>query len=444
MKPFAKFAIFFSVVAAQGPQAEAQLTFSGNELPAVTDTPAASTGLSAVYTLSGTGGVTASYTAASPAAAVNWYRFSNLGGGYAEAVGSQRDGAVSTVVLGAADMGYIIEEDGRRTCVWVVNYANHPCTLGALNLSPEQDCSTANLLFSGSADRIVYYSVNGSAQTLSRGLTVEYANLVYDTEKQQYDQEYQTRTYDYLGSELHIPAPLCDTEFLLTGDRFQLAWHRARTIESPAYRARAVEARTWATQARREIDNEQRPADTSSGALGGSAPVEITFEAVVTDAAVYREWQYATDPEFEEIDMRVGELTSTHIFTEYGTVYVRFVCGDDSGSCDWTSETYTVNIGESKLECPNAFSPGSSEGVNDEWKVSYKSIVKFDCHIFNRWGNEVAHLTDPSQGWDGRYNGKLVKSGVFYYVITAEGADGKRYKLAGDINVIRMTRTATP
>ncbi len=95
-----------------------------------------------------------------------------------------------------------------------------------------------------------------------------------------------------------------------------------------------------------------------------------------------------------------------------------------------------MNIGESKLECPNAFSPGASEGSNDEWKVSYKSIVSFDCHIFNRWGIEVAHLTDPSQGWDGRHNGKLVKSGVFYYVIQAEGADGKQYKLSGDINII--------
>lgn len=424
--------------------AAAQLSFSGNALPAITDTPPASTGLAAVYTLSDANGVMATYTASSPAATVNWYRFSNLGGGYAEPVASQRDGAMSSIRLGSSDMGYIVEEGERRTCVWIVNYANHPCSLGSLSIAPEQDCSMAALTFSGAADRIVYYSVNGSAQTLSRGITVEFANLVYDADKQVYRQEYQTKTFDYLTSELHIPAPLCDTEFLLSGDRFQIAWNRGRTIESPTYRTMAVEAVTSATQTLREIDNEQRPADTSSGTLGGSAPVEITFEAVVTDAAIYREWQYAFDPAFEEIDIRVPELTSTHVFTEYGTVYVRFVCGDDSGSCSWTSETYTVNIGESKLECPNAFSPGSSEGVNDEWKVSYKSIVKFDCHIFNRWGNEVAHLTDPSQGWDGRYNGKLIKSGVYNYVIQAEGADGKHYKLSGDINIIHMTRSSTP
>ena len=50
----------------------------------------------------------------------------------------------------------------------------------------------------------------------------------------------------------------------------------------------------------------------------------------------------------------------------------------------------------------------------------------------------MAHLTDPSQGWDGRYNGKLVKSGVFFYVIKAEGADGKSYNLSGDINILHL------
>lgn len=105
-------------------------------------------------------------------------------------------------------------------------------------------------------------------------------------------------------------------------------------------------------------------------------------------------------------------------------------------NCDYYSPVYEVSIGESDIKCPNAFSPGTSEGINDLWKVSYKSIIQFECHIFNRWGIQVAHLTDPSQGWDGKYKGKLVPSGVYYYVIKARGADGKDYNLRGDINII--------
>ena len=48
----------------------------------------------------------------------------------------------------------------------------------------------------------------------------------------------------------------------------------------------------------------------------------------------------------------------------------------------------------------------------------------------------MATLSDPSQGWDGKYNGKAVPTGAYYYVIKAKGADGKAYDLSGDINIV--------
>ncbi len=88
------------------------------------------------------------------------------------------------------------------------------------------------------------------------------------------------------------------------------------------------------------------------------------------------------------------------------------------------------------LKCPNAFTPFNQDGVNDIWKVSYSSIIEFECHIFNRSGRKIISFTDPSQGWDGRFGGKFVPAGAYYYVIKARGADGKDYKLSGDINLI--------
>ncbi len=116
--------------------------------------------------------------------------------------------------------------------------------------------------------------------------------------------------------------------------------------------------------------------------------------------------------------------------------YVRFYCANADASCDYYSETYEVSIGESFLKCPNAFSPFNEDGVNDEWKVSYSSIVSFECAIFNRGGHKMASFSDPSQGWNGKYNGKFVPAGVYYYVIKARGADGRDYNLSGDINII--------
>ena len=65
-----------------------------------------------------------------------------------------------------------------------------------------------------------------------------------------------------------------------------------------------------------------------------------------------------------------------------------------------------------------------------------ESLIDFDCHIFNKWGTELFSTTDPSIGWDGKYRGKYVPAGTYYYVIRAEGSDGKKYKLSGDINII--------
>ncbi len=134
--------------------------------------------------------------------------------------------------------------------------------------------------------------------------------------------------------------------------------------------------------------------------------------------------------------MRERTTDFNYTFTEAGTYYVRFEAADASGACSFFSDTYTVSIGESRLRCPNAFSPGASEGVNDVWCVSYRSLTEFDCTIFNRWGVKIYHFDDPAGGWDGRYRGKLVPPGVYYYVIKARGADGVNYNLSGDINII--------
>jgi gliding motility-associated-like protein len=75
--------------------------------------------------------------------------------------------------------------------------------------------------------------------------------------------------------------------------------------------------------------------------------------------------------------------------------------------------------------------------VNDEFRVAYKSLVSFQAWIFNRWGVELFHWTDPAKGWDGKKGGQYVPPGVYFYVIEARGSDGRQYKEKGSINIIR-------
>ena len=87
---------------------KAQLTFSGNVAPPVTESPDASSGLSSIYVLDNTTGVTASYTASSSSVPVRWMRFSSLGGGYAEEITPVMYFNVTSDTLTRDYMGYLV------------------------------------------------------------------------------------------------------------------------------------------------------------------------------------------------------------------------------------------------------------------------------------------------------------------------------------------------
>ncbi len=415
------------------------LDFEGVSEPAVRVAAEASTGLEAVYVLPSTQGVTIGYDAKGEGT-VRWYRFSNLGGAYAEEISCSRNGNRVTAQAQSGDMGYIIEDSGTRTCFWVTDYSAHEFRAESLSVAGEQTCSQAELTFMGNGSEIAYFTINGRRMVLSRDIELEYSTLVFDEEAFAYNLQTVTKTLASSGSTIYADAPLCDTGFTLSGDRFLWEWNRAESVESGAYKAVAVEAQSRATQTPRDNDNEIK--DSADG-LGGSAPCDITFEAIVTDAAIFREWQISRSPEFDITENTYSELSFDYTFRENGSWYVRFVANNADGTCEFTAPVYEINIGESQLEIPNAFSPQGSPGVNDEWKVSYKSLISYECHIYNRWGKELFSSTDPSQGWDGRQGGKYVPAGVYFYVIKAMGADGRRYEKAGDINIINFRQDVT-
>lgn len=407
--------------------APAAVNFTGAAADAVIITPAASTGLEAVYVLPSTDGVTMEFAGAS--ASARWSVFSNMGGAYA-----QEAGIGTSLPCRSGDMGYIVEDNGRQTCFWVVDYSAHELNLEAIAFNAvDSDCNRAVFDFTGNADEIAYFTINGRRTILPRDIELTWQTLAFDENSFSFTNSQGSETLPSVQRTAGAPAALCNTSYVLSGDRFLNSWGRPQSIESETLTAYAVDARTRATQTERETDNEIK--DDSEG-LGGSAPCEIKFEAAVTDAAVYTQWEISRSQEFDILENSFNELEFSYTFNEQGTYYVRFTANNADATCPYESEVYEVSIGESRLDIPNAFSPDASPGTNDEWKVSYKSLIDYECHIFNRWGKELFSSTDPSQGWDGKHGGKYVPAGVYFYVIKATGSDGKKYNKSGDINII--------
>ena len=85
------------------------------------------------------------------------------------------------------------------------------------------------------------------------------------------------------------------------------------------------------------------------------------------------------------------------------------------------------------LIIPNVFTP-NGDGYNDKFEYENQEQWEFETQIFGRWGNLVFDNSE-SENWDGRINGELVTSGVYFYVIKAVAIK------TGEIRIYRGTVT---
>lgn len=190
--------------------------------------------------------------------------------------------------------------------------------------------------------------------------------------------------------------------------------------------------------------------EQTSTSISESAPLTVTFTSGVENAdgwSAHYEWHFYRQGQRDNPYLVRYEEETSFTFNEAGTHYVElwatFTQGNDSvlyTDSYWSAEgsPITVGISESKLEFPNAFSP-NGDGINDVYKAKegYKSIVEFKATIFNRWGQKLYSWTDPAGGWDGKYHGKDVKQGVYYVLVKARGADGRKFNIKKDVNLLR-------
>ena len=105
----------------------------------------------------------------------------------------------------------------------------------------------------------------------------------------------------------------------------------------------------------------------------------------------------------------------------------------DSQSCLYDTTMIILQVEcSSYLWVPDIFTP-NGDGINDIFKVKHRNLTWFKCVIFSRWGRELWSYTDPDKGWKGKEIKDLdpSSSGVYFYLVTAEGKDGKKYNIKG-------------
>lgn len=189
---------------------------------------------------------------------------------------------------------------------------------------------------------------------------------------------------------------------------------------------------------------ETEDGEEENTSYSGSAPVKVRFEAHPEDLDDYNvnyEWRFYAEGDTTAYLIRYEENTE-FTFTSSGQHKIILYAFYDDGISEVMlsneEQPLTITVSESQLEFPNAFSP-NGDGINDTFKAKpgAKSIVEFRAVIVNRWGQVVFRFRDINDEWDGTYNGKPVKDGVYFLDVDAKGADGRRFRLRRDVNILR-------
>lgn len=350
-----------------------------------------------------------------------------------------------TLTAPQLNCGYFISGDGRLPqYYWISNYADYSLTVSAVTGKPSETspCISMDLAVDAAIPPIPYNQPNGVPRRLDRGVRISYSDMEWDAEARLFRPSMKEVEVEASDDErtLVVSASLADAVYTIHGDRF------TKELSLPFTAIATDELLTPKVEVYAFVDKledgsaigDNTPEEGDASLV--SAPFSVTLAAYGNEpSAANFVWRiYRTEEGAENSILVYNGTTTDFTFRQAGVYSILLQATNRTGTC--TDEVLLENyykVAESSLTIPNAFSPYGSPGVNDVFRVKHSSLVRFDGRIFDSWGKQIFRWTNPDEGWDGKYRGKMMPTGVYYYVIEAEGADGIKYKRKGDINILR-------
>ena len=390
--------------------------------------PASGSGVDYVFMFNSTTNPTAEITYNGTGTDVKWYKFTDTN--------HTAPASTQTSLSPDGDTGYTLYVDDKKVAdIWVIDYKAP--TLSSITVASPQpnECKTVDLNIVSAVSDLTYQNYAGKPFKIARNFELKYATLSWSgTAWVNNDTTITITNSPSMPTFVTVKAPYKATTFTLSGDQFAEELNLTKASVSVAYTPVAVICHETSVVQTRDAKNEnERP--TTAKQVSGSAPLDMIFYSNPNDPIVtYYNWEIFKDKSKTSIVGGRTDKTTPYTFNEPGSYVVKVTVSNDK-ACSY-SDSITVTVSTSSIVAPNVFTP-NGDGMNDEFRVAYKSILTFHCWVYNRWGRLVYEWTDPMKGWDGNINGKEASPGPYYYVIKATGNDGQKYKLKGDINLLR-------
>ncbi len=100
-------------------------------------------------------------------------------------------------------------------------------------------------------------------------------------------------------------------------------------------------------------------------------------------------------------------------------------------------DTIVVNVLKSNFWAPTAFTP-NGDGRDDIFYI-HGQFQTFDFGVYNRWGEQIFHTNNLTQGWDGtrQTDGEKMPDGAYIYYVKGTLNDGSAVSQQGMVNLIR-------
>ena len=346
--------------------------------------------------------------------------------------------------------GYAIKVGGRWEMFWVFDYEQ--LAPQVKDIKVVQTCTESELLIEGQVPQIQYKNAQMRLTEYERLCHVSYTDAMWSESAWVDSVAVEERV---LKEQIVVGASAVATDYTivdLLAEELQIGdsimTHVCQPMALKVMPKAIVTARGEIGEQTNEVE---RPVDAET-LVKRSAPLEVEFVANGLNVDYYTWILYKGTQQL----LKRNEAIHRYVFEDVGGHRV-VLQAENKHNCQADSVEFNVSVSESMMTVPNVFTP-NGDGVNDEFRVVYRSIKEFTIWVYNRWGHLVYKSNDPAKGWDGTINGRPAAEGAYYYVIRALGtdADGEYmlkpvynkklkkqelpigvYQLSGDINLLR-------
>ncbi|MDO4707015.1 MAG: gliding motility-associated C-terminal domain-containing protein [Porphyromonadaceae bacterium] len=330
--------------------------------------------------------------------------------------------------------GYFVEQPNELSrYTYIIDYTAHRPNFDKLSVEVEatDPCARIRLGLDSHLVPMVYYTPSAAPMILPYRAELSYENLRWDKDTKTFVPYTRTQVVEYSTSPIAAEASLADTPYTFVRD----LWASDLGLTSSPASSELLESKRIEVHAGVDLIDSGNEPDWQQ--LSAPCTLRLWARGNEPSTAKYH-WV------IELLAAEGSETILSHTGSEVeqtlsrsGIYRIRLEALGRDASCIDNGFEQELRITESALEVPNAFTPGSTPGINDVFRVLHRSLTSFSGKVFTASGQEIYRWVDPNGGWDGTHRGALVPTGAYYYAIDAVGADGIRYEKRGVVHVIR-------